>query len=135
MGILRLPSTATLAIFLSFPFCVTSSNFCPPLPSQVSCRGGGIMYAGVLTCHMGPWSCNQNSFWAALCALFEHAQFNTHTRLQICEDTLFPILSSTMNNMHNQPLLIHKHYTCLYKAYPINNTGFLYGLFKYVYGG
>lgn len=88
MGISQLPDTATLAIFLSFPLCVTSSNFIaislyPPLPSQVLCRGGGIMCAGVLTCHMGPWRCNQNSFWAALCALFEHAQFNTHTFIDL----------------------------------------------------
>lgn len=68
---------------LSFPLCVTSSHFIsiplsPPLPNQGLGRGGGIMCAGVLICHMGPWSCNQNSFWANLCAPFEHAQSYTH---------------------------------------------------------
>ncbi len=77
------PSRHLSLASMSFPLCVTSSHFIsiplsPALPNQVLGRGGGIMCAGVLICHMGPWSCNQNSFWANLCAPFEHAQSYTH---------------------------------------------------------
>lgn len=48
------------------------------LPNQVLGWGGGIICAGVLICHMGHWSYNQNGFWANLfSSLFEHSQFST----------------------------------------------------------
>lgn len=67
-----------------FPLCVTSSHFIsislsPPLSNQVLGEGRRDNVCWSLICHMGPWSCNQNSFWPNLCAPFEHAQSYAHT--------------------------------------------------------
>lgn len=118
---------AVSILLLSFPLCVPSSHFIsiplsPPLPNQVLGRGGGIMCAGVLICHMGPWSCNQNSFWANLCPPFEHDSL-THTGCQVCQNIPFQILPPNITHMPNHLSLFHEHYTLIYYVYPINNTG------------
>lgn len=118
-----IPPTISL-LLLSFHLCVTShfiSIPLSPLPNKVLGMGGGIMCAGFLICHMGPWSCNQNRFWANLYAPFGNALSYTH-RVPGLSRYPFPHSTPNVTNMPNKLLLFHKHYIYLYNAYPINDT-------------
>lgn len=99
--------------FLSIPVSA-------PLSNQVLGMGGGIMCAGVLICHMGPWSCNQNSSWANLHLSMPSPQTRTHT-----QGARFARLPPSPVYLHTYPISWFPLFHYLHNESPINNADFI----------